>query len=88
MTTTTISSSPFLVVGASGPTGGEVAAALVRAGARVRASVRSEASGERARKSYGALEVAIADSAGHAGSRARRGRDGWRVLFQPSRRAR
>jgi uncharacterized protein YbjT (DUF2867 family) len=51
---------PFLVVGASGPTGGEVVTALARRGARVRGLARSAESGERA-KARGADDIALAD---------------------------
>jgi uncharacterized protein YbjT (DUF2867 family) len=51
---------PYLVVGASGPTGGEVVRALVRAGGRVRGLARSATSEQRAR-SAGAEEVAYGD---------------------------
>jgi uncharacterized protein YbjT (DUF2867 family) len=51
---------PVLVVGASGPTGGEVVQALARRGAQIRGLSRSEEGGERA-IAKGATDVGLAD---------------------------
>ncbi|CAB4925015.1 unannotated protein [freshwater metagenome] len=55
-----VADQPVLVVGASGPTGGEVVAALARRGARVRGLSRTEEGGALA-LAKGASEVGIAD---------------------------